>query len=915
MKHAGHCTQLAWLPPQSSVSSLLMIAVGFQNGMAVFHVNLPASADWSKGEFRPLPEPTQSTLLAQTPAISPVAVKRWQGSHERSYISWLILGAHTNPCLAMLLHSDEEDGGAARLVLCGLRLPLYRRGPWAKERLVPLDLFASLTVPRKASSFPFGLLHTGGLGSFLCFSQRSIRTLSPVRASAQPDPVVASLTHPISSEPPGLTSFGELLLSDTDKDTAGILHIFTITQCERQKGENNPNYQEWSRPRRRHWLCRTLVGDTKATAGQEEAKEGGQGFGGDDVVTGGAISDSVCELYDEDLDNLIPFRIVRQKGSNLCAVLYRPALAARSGAPTGFTLDATKIAFIDYSGSAAAFNVVEGRDVAFWSSEEPNSPCGVILSVDGSSLTSFTWDPSERSCKLGSAFRPIVGVDTDDNYVECRRVFAFTGPSVIGLVVVGTRHKDGRSCILSGDLCPMVDISLDNWSKLLPNIVSGHSLYLDGNEEVFSLIGLEGDDSGYRNFALSTSSRVLIVSSGMEISASVKADVSGSALASMGAFAVAFCSGSKVRYLCCLDGNLSCGNIATLPIPTCGYSKMLLTAIRPDRVLVTEYNFGARLVEYGQNANTFLLPTAITRPVLLLEPMVANAICIGGKQDQSSPVLRTVIEKFGRKVASITHGDEEGIGNIGAGLTPKTFEMLQRYGLQQAASYLLTGTVSFDRSANTGILPPWLPIAPKAKAALNCDAFLHVIANGDEYLSEYFKSPEGGVAASLPQSSGPTSYICRERARDSIRAGKALDAIKMLDLVGTEASESLILQLSLALGKDPSKDTTGLLKSMCGFDDTGFSRSSDLPKAPAAMAALAVTMKQNKSRGSNLEMNDDEIGRWMKPLAPSLQRGARIIRSRQSIFGRDNLASVGDKNEDKSDELWVSPCNESKHVW
>lgn len=890
------------------------MAAGFQNGVAVFHVSLPVSADLSKGVFKPLPDPTASTLLAQTPVITPTAVKRWQGSHERSYVSWLTLGAHANPCIASLIHSDEQSGGAARLVLCGLRIPLYRRGPRPSGRLVPLDLFASVTVPKKTSAFPFGLLHTCGLKHFLCFTQRGVKALSPVRSSVQPDAIVASLTHPISSEPPGLSSTGEPLLPDTTSDKDGILHIFTVTQCERQKDENSPNRQEWALPRRRHWLCRTVVGDTKATAAQQATKEV-PGFGVDDVVTGGAVSDVVCELFDEALDGLTPYRIVRRKGASLCAVLYRPSLAAKSGSPSGFTLNATKIAFVDYTGSPAAIQVIDGRDVAFWPSEGTDSPFGVVLSIDGSSLTSFTWDSSERVCKLGAAFRPIVGVDTDENYVECRRIFAFAGPSVVGLVVVGKKHKDGRSCILSGDLCSVADLSVDKWSALLPNIVSGRSLFLENEEEVLSVVGLEGDDSGYRNFGVATSSRVLIVSSGMDIAASVTVDTSASALAVMGAFAVAYCSGNKVCYLCCLDGSLATGTVATLPAPTCGYNQLLLTAVRPDRVLVTEFHHGVRLVEYGQSANTFLLPMAVTKPALLLEPMVANAICVGGKQDSSTPVLRTVIEKFGRKVASITHGDEEGVGNIGAGITPKTFEMLHKYGLHQAASWLLTGTVMFDRSANTRILPPWLPIAPKAEAALNCNAFLHVIANGDEYLSEYIKSPEGGTAAALPRSSGPAAYICRENAMNSLRAGKALDALKMFDLVGSEASESLILQLSLALGKDSSRDVAGLLKTMCGFDDTGFSRASNLVKAPAALAALAVTMKQKKSKGADLGMNEEELSRWMKPLAPSLQRGARIIRSRQRIFGTGDLARAGDKSEDKTDGLWVSPCNESKHVW
>jgi len=892
----------------------MLLAACFQNGIAVFNVGLPVVADRSKGDVRPLPEPNQSTLLPSTPALYPVSVKRWQGGHERSFASWLSFGAHANPCIATVLHSNEDGGGSARIVLGTLRCPLYRRGPRPKERLVPFDVLASRTIPRKSGAFPFGLLPTVGVKSVLCFSQRNIMGVSPVRSPIEPDPVIASLGHPISSNPPGLSSTGEPLLSDTENDKDGILHAFTVTQCERQKNEINPNLLEWSRPRRRHWLCRTFIGDTKATAVQEEVKED-RGFGSDDAVTGGAVSDVVCELFDELLDGLSPCRIVRQRGSSLCAVLFRSSLCAKMGSTNGFSLDASHIAFVDYSVASPVIHVVEGRDLAFWSSEGPNRPCGVILSSDGSSLTTFSWEKGKSNLRYGSAFRPIVGVDTDENYVECRRVFAFSGPSVVGLVVVGTRHRDDQSCILVGDLCPMADLSLDDWSNLLPNIVSGRSLFLDDREEVFSVAGLECDDSGYRNFAVATSFRVMIVSAGMEVVASVRAQVTSIALAPIGSFAVSYFSDCKVRYLCCLDGYLASGTIATLPLPLSENADRLLTGVRPDRILITEANGGTRFVEHGQNANTFLLPTALTRPALLLEPMVANAICVGGKQDISTPVLRVVIEKFGRKIASITHGDDEGIGNIGAGLSPRTLEMLQKYELHQAASWLLTGTVLFDRSANTRVLPPWLPVASKSKGALNCNAFLHVIANGDEYLTEYLKSPDDGMAAALPRPSGPQAYICRENALQSLRNGKAAEALKLLDLVGSEGTESMILQLALALGKDNSRDTTGILKSLCGFDETGLSRSSAPVKAPASLASLAVTMKKNKVEGAQLVMSDDQIGRWMKPLAPSLQRGARVVRPRQKIFGTAVLSSAGDKTEDKPDELWVSPCNESKHVW
>lgn len=813
----------------------------------------------------------------------------------------------------MLLHASDDNGGAARVVIGNLKLLMYRRGPPPRDRPVPFDVLATSSIPKESDVYPFGILQASRLGSVLYFADRKLVSLWPTKSSLCPDPCSSSLRHPIASSPPGITSTGDPLLVDTDSDKEGILHVYTVVQCERQKSEANPNMQEWSRPRCRHWLCRTVVGDTRASAVVEEAKED-KGFASDEVVRGGASSDIVCELFDESLDELAPYRIIRCKGAKLCAVLFRPALSNKLGSSKGFTLNAVSIAFVDYSVVSPAIRVVDGRDVAFWPVEGSADPRGVILSQDGSALTSFTWDPSKRTCRLGAAFRPIVGVDTDMNYVECRRIYCFAGGAMLGLAVVGTRLRDGASCFLVGELCPAASMTLDGWSGLIPNIVSGRSVWFREGEEVFSVAGLEGDDSGYRNFALATSSRVLIISSSVEIAAEVPAVVSSCALAPLGAFSVAYCVQGKVRYLCCLDGALASNAIASLPIPKGGISCTLLTAVRPDRFILTDVHGGTRLVEYSQNPHTFLLPTAVTKPALLLEPMVANAISVGGKQSVSSPVLRTVIEKFGRKVASLTHGDDEGIGNIGAGITPRTFEMLEKYELRQASSWLLTGTVPFDRGATSKILPPWLPVAPKAKAALNSNGFLHVISSGDQYFSDYVKTPDAGVASSLPRQTGPSAYICRESAMKALIGGNGIDAVKELDLVGGESTDSMILRLALALEKDHSRDATGLLKSLSGYDESSFARSSNPVKAPASLAALALTLKLNKQRG-NLEMSGEEIARWMKPLAPSLQRGARAVRTRQTIFGKAQLDSIGEKIDNQADPSWISACKEAKHVW
>jgi hypothetical protein len=459
----------------------------------------------------------------------------------------------------------------------------------------------------------------------------------------------------------------------------------------------------------------------------------------------------------------------------------------------------------------------------------------------------------------------------------------------------------------------MSDVLSSIWVSLLPNIAEDSALWFERSEEVLSVVGLEHDDSGYRNFAIATSSRVIIASSGMDIAASSRFSPSSASLAPLGSFAVSFFSGNKLRYLSCLDESLSSGTIATIPIPQCGISSLHLLAVRPDRFLFSSIHQTARLVDYGQSPHTFLLPTATTKPALLLEPMVANAICVGGKEDASTPTLRNVIEKFGRKIVSITHGDDEGIGNLGAGITPQTLEMLDRYGLKHAATWLLTGTVRFDRSSNTRIMPSWLPLAPKVKGAVNSDAFLHVVSSGDQYLTEYIKAPDG-MPSALPTPSGQIAYACRDYAHHAIRSGRGYDALKSLDLTGSASSERLILDLTMAIGMDLTKDVTPLLNAISGLDDSRGPRLSAAKKPCAALAALAVCLKQGPARGSN-GMTEDQVDRWMKPLAPSIQHGTRFARPRHRIFTTAELEKAGGKTTVTSDSVWVTPCNESKHVW
>ena len=839
-----------------------------------------------------------------------MVAKRWQGKHEKSMGAWVDMGPHANPSLSILMHS--HDSSSARILFGIVNVPSHRRGLMPKEKLLPFRILATKEIASSSESFPKSVVLRDDLGALICYTNDRLFSVS--LASDAANGSVRSLFFPVSSQPTGVSSLGENHLPDSVSDKDGILHIFSLEHCERNKSDGDQI--DWSRPSRRFWLCKTVVGDNKECAPDESKDERpSSSFGDVEVEKGGALSDTICEIYDDKLIGLVPLRITRCQGANVCAILYRPSLCSKTGFKDGMSMDAVAIAIVDYSNTTPLIEVLEGRDISFWSLADDGTPRGMILTKGGLSLNYFSWDAEVGACTFGTSYRPLLGVEDDENYIECRRVYCYSGAAKVGVVTIGTKLRDNRTCIVAGDLCSENDLSSDKWLDLLPNVMTGRSCWLKPSEEVFSIVGLEGDESGYRNFSISTSERVVILSSAMQISAESRVQVASPALAPLGAFAVGYLSKGKFCYICCLDGDFVSGTIASLSYGGHSSRHYCLLSVRPDRMIVAHWHHAVRLVENGQRVDSFILPAADTRPILLLEPMVANAVCVGGKLAQSTQVLRIVIEKFGRKSASLTHGEDEGIGNKGTGISAKTFAILHRYGLKEAVSWLLTGVVKFDRTANTTILPPWIPISAKSKGAPGSDAFLHVVSYGDPYLSDYVKTPGLGALASLPRRSDPSTYTGIEMAEEYIRSGRAVDALKSLDLGGSERSEALLVQLSLLLEKDATKDLTGVIQNISGVGQGSLSSSKTAMKFPSSLAALALSLKQTKNRGQDPGMAPENVTKWMIPIAPSLQRGSRMGRVRGGLLDEKILESAGDVKEIFTETVWATACSETKHVW
>jgi hypothetical protein len=162
------------------------------------------------------------------------------------------------------------------------------------------------------------------------------------------------------------------------------------------------------------------------------------------------------------------------------------------------------------------------------------------------------------------------------------------------------------------------------------------------------------------------------------------------------------------------------------------------------------------------------------------------------------------------------------------------------------------------------------------------------------------------MSSTLPRPSDPTSILCNEFAINAIKTGDFADAVKMLDLAGTESVDAKILQLSMALQADGSKDATPIIQSLFQQDSqigNGLGSST-----VESLAALAIELKKNGP------ISNDFIRRWMQPLAPSYQRGRQSGRQRSRIISESVLSRFGTR-EPLRDNLFSREFPESKLVW
>jgi hypothetical protein len=181
------------------------------------------------------------------------------------------------------------------------------------------------------------------------------------------------------------------------------------------------------------------------------------------------------------------------------------------------------------------------------------------------------------------------------------------------------------------------------------------------------------------------------------------------------------------------------------------------------------------MVDKYEDENAFVAPLACTRPLLLLKPLIANALChdlaCGTNAEINGNVqisLRTTIEKLGRKDMTFPHCDDEGIGTHGMGITS-------------------------DVILQPKISPLWIPIPSKLLAATGAAMMMQVLSYGDSELAEQVRHSDCQEAdGAIPRPINLSSILSEELEIYALKEGSNFDAIKLLDLAGQQSSESLM---------------------------------------------------------------------------------------------------------------------------
>jgi hypothetical protein len=147
-----------------------------------------------------------------------------------------------------------------------------------------------------------------------------------------------------------------------------------------------------------------------------------------------------------------------------------------------------------------------------------------------------------KTWEQGDLSRVLLGVKANDDHVEGSQLFLVSAGEEVALLVVGTRVRDGRACLVLGDFVTLKEDDQDLWKSCIPALEKRAVYWLDTMESVQSLVKLPRNQDHSNALAVATSSRVLLLSTELKVLAQTTTQLSSPSLAPLGSHTMAYCS-------------------------------------------------------------------------------------------------------------------------------------------------------------------------------------------------------------------------------------------------------------------------------------------------------------------------------------------------------------------------------------
>ena len=536
--------------------------------------------------------------------------------------------------------------------------------------------------------------------------------------------------------------------------------------CWNEISSTENNSMLYQIPILRQWLCLTRIGDRKKERTKNHIEKEGS------FPTSGAQMTPLVELECK----YTPHRIVG--GSSKCAVLFVSSPGLPSPDAHLNNHQDPKCFSIYQIGSEKAdvktvFNCHPGRDVIFVESLETKT---IFLDQDGVHLEVLAF-PEEHTSVAGPKTRIFRKGSAYDEKLYIHRVFLLRSREFLFLA---SRKEDSRQLVLYGGDLEMLTIS----SECLIDGKKSKFWFSEG-ERILSVVELPPMETSTNkcNIAIATSSRILIV--GCEISLNILAECQQpslwSGLVPLGSYCVSFISHeggrSQVKYLSCLNGDdrTHVGTITNLPVNNSCLANVLV-GLRPDRVVYNSIFTGC------DNHESISLKIPLTKPVFLLEPLIASVLCEPNSEVKEKSLV-SLLERFGVKRGSNPHNENEGIGTKGIGLTSLVFQMLNKHGHEN-----LITKISDKRND----LMPWIPICDKKH-------------NREKQLG----TKQLGTNIQSQNTTNDNIYnIVSQYCNRTLHPSATGNAIRALNLLGNTNSRNDSVSTFLAAQKDGSQHQT-----------------------------------------------------------------------------------------------------------